>query len=134
MLIMAWPYEVAEFKVQGRHLTIYIDITTIVNMKSDYTRALPEEWKSMSKVFLALGDEHRQRILLLFEKDERLNVGQIAEVSTLARSTVSHHLKMLRDARVLNSEKIGKEVWFWVNRSVIEETLHNVLDYLRENA
>ncbi|MBS1191139.1 MAG: hypothetical protein H6R10_2931 [Rhodocyclaceae bacterium] len=100
-------------------------------MKSDYTRTLPPEWKPMSRVFAALGDEHRQRILLLFDKGERLNVGQIAEVSTLTRSTVSHHLKILREAEVLASEKIGKEVWFWINRPFIEETLGSVLEYVR---
>lgn len=103
-------------------------------MKSNYTRSLPDEWKPMSKVFTALGDEHRQRILLLFDQGERLNVGQIAEVSTLTRSTVSHHLKILREAEVLASEKIGKEVWFWINRPFIEATLGNVLDYVRNNA
>lgn len=103
-------------------------------MKSHYTRTLPDEWKPMSKVFTALGDEHRQRILLLFDQGERLNVGQIAEVSTLTRSTVSHHLKILREAEVLASEKIGKEVWFWINRPFIEATLGNVLDYVRANA
>lgn len=100
-------------------------------MKSDYSRALPDEWKAMSKVFTALGDEHRQRILLLFEKDERLNVGQIAEVSTLARSTVSHHLKILREANVLQSEKIAKEVWFWIHYDFLDEVFSNVLGYVR---
>jgi len=103
-------------------------------MKSDYTRAIPSEWKAMSKVFVALGDEHRQRILLLFDKGERLNVGQIAEVSTLSRSTVSHHLKILREAEVLASEKLGKEVWFWINRGYLEEVFGNVLDYVRDSA
>jgi len=103
-------------------------------MKGDYSRALPVEWKEMSRIFVALGDEHRQRILLLFEPGERLNVGQIAEVSTLARSTVSHHLKILHESGVLASEKLGKEVWFWINRDAIEATLGNVLDYLKENS
>lgn len=103
-------------------------------MKNDYSRALPVEWKDMSRIFVALGDEHRQRILLLFEPGERLNVGQIAEVSTLARSTVSHHLKILHESGVLASEKRGKEVWFWINREAIEATLGNVLDYLKENS
>lgn len=85
----------------------------------------------MSKVFTALGDEHRQRILLLFEKKERLNVGQIAEVSTLARSTVSHHLKILREANVLLSEKQGKEIYFWINRGSLDEVLGAVLEYIR---
>lgn len=115
-------------------LTQRIDTTKIINMKSDYTQALPLEWRGMSKVFTALGDEHRQRMLLLFEKGERLNVGQIAEASTLTRSTVSHHLKILREAEVLGSEKVGKEVFFWINRPFLEETLGNVLDYVRNEA
>ena len=102
-------------------------------MRSDYTQTIPSAWQAMSKIFVALGDEHRQRILLLFEPGERLNVGQIAEVSTLARSTVSHHLKILHESGALASEKIGKEVWFWINRDALESTLGNVLDYLKEN-
>lgn len=102
-------------------------------MRNDYTQAIPPAWQMMSRIFVALGDEHRQRILLLFEPGERLNVGQIAEVSTLARSTVSHHLKILHESGVLASEKIGKEVWFWINRAALETTLGNVLDYLKEN-
>ncbi len=103
-------------------------------MKNDYSRAIPSQWQAMSKIFVALGDEHRQRILLLFEPGERLNVGQVAEVSTLARSTVSHHLKILHESGVLASEKIGKEVWFWISRDSLEITFTNVLDYLKENS
>jgi len=103
-------------------------------MNSDYSRAIPDAWKHMSKVFAALGDEHRQRILLTFEPGERLNVGQIAEVSTLSRSAVSHHLKILREAGVLDSRKEGKEVYFWLNKDFLRETLANVLDYLEHNA
>ena len=102
-------------------------------MLDDYSRTIPRQWQAMSRVFAALGDEHRQRILLLFEPGERLNVGQIAEVSRLARSTVSHHLKTLRDADVLLSEKLGKEVYFWINKAFLEECLGNVLDYLRQS-
>ncbi len=103
-------------------------------MNRDYARTLPPEWLGMSRVFSALGDEHRQRILLLFEPGEQLNVGQIAEVSTLARSTVSHHLKILADAGVLASEKRGKEVYFWINRATLSEALGKVLSYLQERA
>ena len=102
-------------------------------MNKDYSRAIPPAWQSMAAVFVALGDEHRQRIVLSFSPGERLNVGQIAEVSTLARSTVSHHLKILREAGVLGSEKIGKEVWFWINREALLDTFGNVIAYVREN-
>ena len=100
-------------------------------MNRNYLRAIPREWRNISRAFTALGDEHRQRILLTFEKGERLNVGQIVEVSTLSRSAVSHHLKILRQAGVLDSEKIGKEVYFWLNKKQIRESLVAVMDYLK---
>ena len=103
-------------------------------MKNDYSQMIPPAWQAMSRIFVALGDEHRQRILLLFEPGGRLNVGQIAEVSPLARSTVSHHLKVLHESGVLASEKVGKEVWFWIEHDALQAALGNVLDYLKENA
>ena len=94
-------------------------------------RAIPKEWRTLAKVFVALGDEHRQRILLTFEKGERLTVGQIAEVATLSRPAVSHHLKILREAGVLAAERAGREVYLQINREVLEQTLSTVLDYVR---
>ena len=100
-------------------------------MNPDYTKTIPAAWQNVSRVFTALGDEHRQRILLTFEPGEHLNVGQIVEVSTLSRSAVSHHLRILRQAGVLESEKIGKEVYFWLNKKQIRESLVAVMDYLK---
>lgn len=100
-------------------------------MRKNYADVLPMEWKPVSEIFTALGDEHRQRMLMLFEPNERLTAGQISTASTLARTTVSHHLKILRQAEVLLSEKKGKEVWFWINKPLLEKTFGNVLNYLK---
>ena len=115
-------------------LTERVDITKNVVMKKSYLRALPRAWRNISRAFTALGDEHRQRILLTFEPGERLNVGQIVAVSTLSRSAVSHHLKILKAARVLDSQKVGKEVYYWVDKRFLEDSLEAVLGYIRENA
>ena len=103
-------------------------------MHRNYMRSIPKQWRAMAKVFIALGDEHRQRILLTFEKGERLTVGQIAEVSSLSRSAVSHHLKILRQAGGLDAEKVAKEVFLKVNKALLEETLSTVLEFVREEA
>jgi DNA-binding transcriptional ArsR family regulator len=103
-------------------------------MHKNYMRSLPKEWRAMAKVFVALGDEHRQRMVLTFEKGEQLTVGQISEVSTLSRPAVSHHLKILRAAGILEAEKSGKEVYLRVNRVLVEDTLRTVLDYIRQEA
>jgi DNA-binding transcriptional ArsR family regulator len=101
-------------------------------MKRNYMRSIPREWRTISRAFTAMGDEHRQRILLCFEPGERLNVGQIVEVSTLSRSAVSHHLKLMREAGVLGSEKVGKEVYYWIDKAFLESALESVLGYIRE--
>lgn len=100
-------------------------------MSRDRLPAIPRPWRPLARVFTALGDEHRQRILLLFEHGERLNVSQIARASPLSRTAVSHHLRVLREAGVLRSEKVGKEVYFRLDRAFLTQSLETVVDYLR---
>lgn len=102
-------------------------------MTENNIHALQDEWRDVSAMFVALGDEQRQHILLTFAPGERLNVTQIVSASTLSRTAVSHHLKVLRQAGALRSEKIGKEVYFWVDKEKISETLQRVLDYVKDN-
>jgi ArsR family transcriptional regulator, arsenate/arsenite/antimonite-responsive transcriptional repressor len=99
-------------------------------MRPSYARAIPRTWRQTAGMFVALGDPHRQRIVLMFEPGERLNVGQIVAASTLSRSAVSHHLRVLRDAGVLQSEKIGKEVWYRQDPEAVRKALSAVLQYL----
>jgi len=96
-------------------------------------RAIPGPWRDIAKIYTALGDEHRQRILLTFELGERLNVSQIVGVSTLSRTAVSHHLRILREAGVLSSEKRGKEVHFWINKAFLIDAMETVVNYVRRN-
>lgn len=93
---------------------------------------IPAQWQSISALFEALGDAQRQRILLAFDKDERLNILQIVEQSNLSRTAVTHHLKVLQQSGALKSEKIGKEVFFWVNKAQMIEAIENVLNYIKE--
>jgi DNA-binding transcriptional ArsR family regulator len=94
---------------------------------------IPEAWTEISELFVALGDAHRQRILLSFEKNERLTILQIVEGSQLSRTAVTHHLKVLERGGALQSEKVGREVFFWVNKHWMQETMQNVLTYIQED-
>lgn len=93
---------------------------------------IPEEWKNISDLFVSIGDEQRQRILLSFDRGERLNILQIAENSKLSRTAVTHHLKLLQKCNALQSEKVGKEVFFWVNKKQMIQSIENVLSYIKE--
>jgi ArsR family transcriptional regulator len=99
-------------------------------MRQSYARALPRAWQKTARIFMALGDSHRQRIVLMFDEDERLSVGQIVAASPLSRSAVAHHLRVLREAGVLQCEKIGKEVWYWPEPTNVRSALDAVREYL----
>jgi DNA-binding transcriptional ArsR family regulator len=58
--------------------------------------------------------------------------GQIAAVSTLSRPAVSHHLKILRGAGVLQSRKEGREIWFRVDKELLTGALGAGLDYIHD--
>jgi DNA-binding transcriptional ArsR family regulator len=102
-------------------------------MLIDYLNAIPNQWKDNARIFMALGDEHRQRILLCFEKDERINIKQMVDISPLSRTSVNYHLRILKEAGLLQSEKVGKEVFYWVNKKILMDALQDVMDYLKED-
>lgn len=91
---------------------------------------IPSAWQNTAELFIALGDSHRQRILLAFEANERLSTLQIIAASTLSRTAVTHHLKILQSSGALQSEKVGKEVFFWIDKAFIGNALKSVLTYI----
>ena len=54
----------------------------------------------------ALADENRRRILDVV-RDEPKSVGEVAAATSLSQQTSSHHLRVLRDARLLQEERQG---------------------------
>jgi ArsR family transcriptional regulator, arsenate/arsenite/antimonite-responsive transcriptional repressor len=101
-------------------------------MNKDYSRAIPAEWLEMAKVFEALGHEHRQRILLTFEKHEEINIKDLVEVSSLKRTAVVHHLEILKDAKVLIGEKRGKYMFYRINPDIVIDSCERLIDYAKD--
>jgi DNA-binding transcriptional ArsR family regulator len=60
-------------------------------------------------LFFAFGELPRQQILLLLTQHEELNVGQLAERLPLSRPAISHHLKILRRAGLVEVRQVGTE-------------------------
>ena len=100
-------------------------------MKS-YSRALPRRWHPLAGVFTALGDEHRQRMLLMFGRGEELTIKDIAAAVPLSRTAVAHHLKALRDAGVLSAERRGKEVFLRPDTDAVLAAIGALRDYIAE--
>ncbi|MCR6668185.1 MAG: metalloregulator ArsR/SmtB family transcription factor [Methyloversatilis sp.] len=99
-------------------------------MRNDYAQTIPADWQDYSRLFAALGDPERQRILLTFEPGESLNVTELTRASSLSRPTVSHHLKLLCEAGVLERTRQGREIHFRLQADTLIQRLQTVIDYL----
>jgi ArsR family transcriptional regulator len=58
----------------------------------------------------------------------RLCVGDIAAQFRISRPAISHHLKILKTNGLVQSEKVGQEVFYWVNVSHLAEMLRDMAD------
>jgi len=101
-------------------------------MKPEYAKALPEDWTRFSRFFFAMGERTRQQILLLFDAGEEICVSDIARLFDLSRPAISHHLKVMREAGLLLSEKRGKEVYYRVNHVYCADVLRLVHEFVLE--
>ncbi len=99
-------------------------------MRASYDRALPRAWSRTATMFTALGDPHRQRILLMFERGEALTATDIVAAAPLSRTAVVHHLRVLRDAGVLRARREGREVRYTPDPHAVRRSLAAVLDYV----
>jgi len=79
-------------------------------------RLLSEEFQSNRKVFLALGDETRQQILVALLENEKIGmrVPEITARTHLSRPAVSHHLQILKDAGLIQMHRAGTRNYYYV--------------------
>ncbi len=86
--------------------------------------------KTTSKIFKALSDPNRLRILKMLEIRE-LCVCEMTEVLQLATSTVSKHLSLLRNANLIWDRKDGKWVNYGLNKSFTVPLVNEVLKLIK---
>lgn len=80
--------------------------------------------------FKALSDGNRRRILkLLREKD--MSVGELLTHFSITQASLSHHLDILKRAKLVVDDKRGQFVFYSLNVSVFEECVALFLDIFK---
>ncbi len=74
-----------------------------------------------AKAFRALGDETRLAILALLRDRGRLCACEFLGCCSLSQPTLSHHLKVLREAGLVKAEKHGLWVHYSLNQAAVDE-------------
>ena len=86
----------------------------------------------MNNVFKALSDPTRRKILeLLAQKD--LNAGEIADVFTISKPSISHHLSILKSANLIVDQRQGQMIIYSLNMTVFQDIMKWFFDFTQED-
>ena len=88
------------------------------NLEQDLDTLDPELFAALCK---ALGHPARVRILRHLKAEDRCICGEIVNILPLAQSTVSQHLKSLKQAGLINGEVEGPKICYCVDKVMIRK-------------
>ncbi|WP_328833889.1 MULTISPECIES: metalloregulator ArsR/SmtB family transcription factor [unclassified Streptomyces] len=77
----------------------------------------------LAKVFKALGDPVRLRLMSMIAsrgQSGEVCVCELTPAFDLSQPTISHHLKLLRQAGLIDCERRGTWVYYWALPGVLE--------------
>ncbi|MFI1965867.1 ArsR/SmtB family transcription factor [Streptomyces pathocidini] len=77
----------------------------------------------LAKIFKALGDPVRLRLLSLIASRAggEVCVCDLTPAFELSQPTISHHLKLLRQAGLIDCERRGTWVYYWVLTDTLDQ-------------
>jgi len=78
---------------------------------------LTKELEQKARVFALVGDPTRIRMLRLLSKKDKVNVSDIAKEVDMSIACISHHLQLLKDNRIVESERVGNNIYYMLVNS-----------------
>jgi len=84
----------------------------------------------MARICKAMGHPVRMRIIEFLKAEKQCYCGQIVSRLPLAQSTVSQHLKNLKDAGVIIGEVEGPGTCYCLNKSLLKQFKNNLAIFI----
>ncbi len=81
--------------------------------------------KKLINFFRAVGEETRVKIILMLFKEE-MCICELIEELKLSQSAVSHHVKILKQAELVNDRRNGKWTFYSINKSGFKAHLESM--------
>lgn len=85
----------------------------------------------MNEVFDALADPSRRKILTLLTKKD-LNVSEILKHFDFRQASLSHHLKTLKDAWLVKSQRRWQFVYYTLKKETLQQTIMILMKRYKE--
>lgn len=91
----------------------------------------PAQIAELAEMFRIMGDPSRLSIILAC-LDTPISVSQVADRTGLSANLVSHHLRLLRAARILRAERRGKQIFYAAADQHIRGTIADMVAHVAE--
>ena len=87
------------------------------------------DYRNDAKLFKALSDENRLQILAQLNNEEKCAC-VLLEKLAISQPTLSHHMRILAEARLVECRKDGKWMYYSLRRGAEEEMAGLIKAYL----
>lgn len=100
-------------------------------MKKKYIKLNNEITLALSEFFKVFGDDTRLKIIHLLLNQE-ISVNAIAEMLQMEQSTISHQLRILKQARLVKYRKQGRSVFYELDDAHVKQIFRQGLNHIME--
>ncbi|UOQ86891.1 metalloregulator ArsR/SmtB family transcription factor [Gracilibacillus salinarum] len=108
---------------------------------TEQLNVLAAEFRECQHVLTAIGDPTRQSILLTLIAagcKDGMRVGEITQKTHLSRPTVSHHLRILKEAKVVNVHRVGTKNFYYIDPQhnslfLLKNMMNHIEEYIQNH-
>ena len=86
----------------------------------------------IAEIFHLMGDPSRLRIIYMC-LEGKISAGEISAALSLSPSLVSHHLRLLKGARILISQRKGRQIFYNAADNHIRDMLRDMAIHIKED-
>jgi DNA-binding transcriptional ArsR family regulator len=85
----------------------------------------------LDKIFKALSDPTRRKILKLLENKE-MNAGEIAQHFQISKPSISNHLNILKHAGLIADNRNGQNIIYSLKNKALDEVVNWFVEFINK--
>lgn len=91
-----------------------------------------EKLQEAAEILRAINHKLRMRILEFIDQNEKINVNKIYNTLNLEQSITSQHLRILRKAGIVETQREGKFIYYKINYDRVDQSIKAIDSFLDE--
>ncbi len=103
------------------------------NVMKNKIQCMPDDeyLYDLAELFRIFGDSTRIKILFALLDDE-MNVSEMADILKLSQSSISHQLRILKDAKLVKFRRDGKSMYYSLDDDHVRTMLSMGMEHVEE--